>query len=192
MKKASVVLAVVLAAMMGVAQEKTVVVNMIDLVRFHPSRDHDRKLMENTEKEFQEQLDKQRKRFEDLRDDYEKIAKEVRNPALSEKARTDMESKASVQREVAAVAERDLRQSLQDFQRQLAELDTRLLRQVTGDIREVVTKYAKDNKIMVVMDGTTLAYFDPKLDVTDDILKLMKVDPKVRKEAAAEADGKAK
>ena len=183
MKKLGIMLTIVLAAMMGVAQEKTVVVNMIDLVRFHPSRERDRKLMEDTEKDFQDQLDKQRKRFEQLRDDYEKVAKEARNPALSEKARAEAENKASVQRDVVAEAELDLRQKLQGLQRQLSEQDTRLLRQVTGDIREVVTKYAKDNKIAVVMDGSTLAYFDPKLDVTDDILKKMGVDPKVRKEA---------
>jgi len=189
MKKAGIALAVVLAAMMGVAQEKTVVVNMIDLVRYHPSRERDRKLMEDTEKEFQDRLDKRRERFEQLRDDYEKVAKEARNPALSERARTEAENKAMKQRVVVEEAERELRQDYQNFQRQLADQDTRLLRQVTNDIREHVTKYAKDNKITIVMDGSTLAYFDPKLDGTDDILKKMGVDPKVRKEAEA-ADAK--
>ena len=189
MKKAGMMLAVALAAMMGVAQDKTVVVNMIDLVRFHPSRERDQKLMLDMEKEFQDKLDRQRKRFEELRDSYEKVAKEARNPALSEKARLEAENKATVQRDVVAEAELDLRKNLQDFQRQLSEQDTRLLRQVTGDIREVVTKFAKDNKIAVIMDGSTLAYFDPKLDVTDDVLRKMGVDPKVRKEAEA-ADAK--
>ena len=185
MKKAGIMLAVALAAMMGMAQDKTVVVNMIDLVRFHPSRERDRKLMEDMEKDLQSQLDKLRKRVDELRDEYEKTAQEARNPALSEKARADAEKGASVRRDAAAEAELDLRKKLQDFQRQLSEQDTRLLRQVTGDIREIVTKYAKDGKIAVVMDASTLAYFDAKLDVTDDILKKMGVDPKVRKEAEA-------
>jgi len=187
MKKAGIALAVVVAAMMGIAQEKTAVVNMIDLVRYHPSRERDRKLMESMEKELQEKLDKRRERFEQLRDDLVKLEKEARNPALGERARNDAETKALKHREVVVEADRDLQKEYQGFQRQLADQDTRLLREVTSDIRKYVTEYAKENKITLVMDGTTLAYFDPKLDVTDDVLKLMKVDPKVRKAAEAEA-----
>ncbi|MCL1920458.1 MAG: OmpH family outer membrane protein [Kiritimatiellaeota bacterium] len=187
MKKAGIMLAVALAAMMGVAQDKTVVVNMIDLVRYHPNRERDRKLMEDMEKELQAKLDKNRERFEDLRKGYENAAKEARNPALSDKARIEAEDKTTKQRVVVEDAERDLREQLQKSQRELSDLDTRLLRQVTSDIREKVTKYAKDNKITVVMDSSTLAYFDAKMDVTDAVLKELGVDPKVRKEAEAEA-----
>ena len=54
------------AATVAMAQEKTAVVNMVDLARFHPSRERDRKLMQDTEKEYQAKLDKQRDRFEQL------------------------------------------------------------------------------------------------------------------------------
>ncbi|MCL2103780.1 MAG: OmpH family outer membrane protein [Kiritimatiellaeota bacterium] len=188
MKKAGMMLAVALAAMTGIAQEKTVVVNMIDLVRFHPRREQDRKRMEDREKEYQAQLDKKRNRFEELREDYEKLAKEARNPALSEKARNEKEEQVTKQRNVLAEFDQDLRKELQDLQRKLADLDTELLRIVTDDIREAVTKYAKDNKIAIIMDGSTLAYFDLKLDMTDEVLKKMGVDPqKARKEAEAGA-----
>jgi len=182
MKKAGIMLAVALATMIGVAQEKTAVVNMIDLVRHHPRREQDRKRMEDREREYQAQLDKKRNRFDQLREDYEKMAKEARNPALSEKARAEIEEKVTNQRNVLAEFDQDLRKELQDLQRKLADLDTELLRIVTDDIREAVTKYAKDSKITIMMDGSTLAYFDPKLDVTDEVLKKMGVDPKVRKE----------
>ena len=191
MKATSLMIAVMLTAMMGFAQEKTVVVNMIDLIRYHPNRERDRKLMTDTEKEYQEKLDKRRERFEQLRDEFERVAKEARNPALSDKARTEAENKALKQRDVVSEAERDLRQEAQKLQRELADLDTRLLRQVTGEIRETITKYAKDSKSAIVMDASTLAYHDPKLDVTDDVLKRMGIDPKVRKEAKEEAEKKA-
>jgi Skp family chaperone for outer membrane proteins len=188
MKKASVVLAAVMAAAMVMAQEKTAVVNMVDLVRFHPSRERDRKLMQDTEKEFQAKLDKQRDRFEQLRDDYEKAVKEARNPALNEKARAEAEDKSMKHRDVLAEADRDLRAEMQKLQRELGDMDSRLLRQVTGDIREVLTKFSQENKYAIVLDGTTMAYFDPKLDVTDDVLKRMGVDPKLRKEAKEKAE----
>ena len=188
MKKTGVMLAAVLAATMVMAQEKTAVVNMVDLVRFHPSRERDRKLMQDTEKEFQSKLDKQRDRFEQLRNDYEKAVKEARNPALNEKARAEAEDKAMKHRDVLAEADRDLRQEMQKLQRELGDLDTRLLRQVTGDIREVLSKFAQEGKYSIVLDGTTMAYFDPKLEVTDEVLRRMGVDPKVRKEAKEKAE----
>jgi Skp family chaperone for outer membrane proteins len=77
---------------------------------------------------------------------------------------------------------------MQKLQRELGDLDARLLRQVTGDIREVLTKYAQEAKVSIILDGTTIAYFDPKLEVTDEVLKRMGVDPKLRKEAQEKAD----
>ncbi|HPB11124.1 MAG: OmpH family outer membrane protein [Kiritimatiellae bacterium] len=188
MKQMMVMLAAVLAATVMLAQEKTAVVNMVDLVRFHPSRERDRKLMQDTEKEFQAKLDKQRDRFEELREEYEKAVKEARNPALNEKAKAEAEDKAMKHRDVLAEADRDLRQEMQKLQRELGDLDARLLRQVTGDIREVLTKYAQEAKVSIILDGTTIAYFDPKLEVTDEVLKRMGVDPKLRKEAQEKAD----
>jgi len=188
MKRVSLMMVAVLAATLVMAQEKTAVVNMVDLVRFHPSRERDRKLMQDTEKEFQAKLDKQRDRFEQLRDEYEKAVKEARNPALNDKARSEAEDKAMKHRDVLAEADRDLRQEMQKLQRELGDLDSRLLRQVTGDIRDVLSKYAQEGKFTLVLDGTTMAYFDPKLEVTDDVLKRMGVDPKVRKEAKEKAE----
>lgn len=188
MKQMMVMLAAVLAATVMLAQEKTAVVNMVDLVRFHPSRERDRKLMQDTEKEFQAKLDKQRDRFEELREEYEKAVKEARNPALNEKAKAEAEDKAMKHRDVLAEADRDLRQEMQKLQRELGDLDARLLRQVTGDIREVLTKYAQEAKVSIILDGTTIAYFDPKLEVTDEVLKRMGVDPKLRKEAQEKAE----
>lgn len=191
MKKRVLFLATMMAAGLLIAAEKTAVVNMVDLVRFHPSRERDRKLMEETEKEFQTKLDKQRDRFEDLRSDYEKLVKEARNPALNEKGRAEAEEKAIKHRDVLGAAERDLRTEMQKLQSELGDLDARLLRQVTGNIRTVITKYAQDKKVDVVLDSTTMAYFNPQLEVTEDILTLLGVDPKVRAEKKKEEPAEA-
>ncbi len=191
MKRLSLVCLAVMAATVMTAQEKIAVVNMVDLVRFHPSRERDRKLMQDTEKDFQGRLDKQRDRFEQLREDYDKAVKEARSPALNDKARNEAEEKAMRHRDVLAEADRDLRQEMQKLQRELGDLDTRLLRQVTKDIRGVLTKFAEESKYSVILDGTTMAYHDPALDVTDAILKRMGVDPKVRQENKEKAEKEA-
>jgi Skp family chaperone for outer membrane proteins len=186
MKRALLMIAVVMAAGVMLAAEKIAVVNMVDLVRYHPSRERDRKLMEETEKEFQSKLDKQRDRFEELRSDYEKVVKEARSPALNETARAEAEDKAMKHREVLAQADRDLRAEMQKLQGELGDLDSRLLRQVTSDIRDVITKFAEEKKFDAVLDSTTMAFFNARLDVTDDVLKRMGVDPEVRRKKEAE------
>lgn len=180
MKRGILVLMAALSAGALTAAEKIVVVNMVDLVRHHPSRERDRKLMEETEKEFQAKLDKQRDRFEELRSDYEKVVKEARSPALNDKAKSEAEDKAMKHREVLAQADRDLRAEMQKLQGELGDLDARLLRQVTTDIRQVISKFAVEKKCDLVLDSTTTAYFNPKLEVTDEVLKRMGVDPAVR------------
>ncbi len=185
MKYTRIMMVAVMAALMGAAEEKVAVVQMVDLVRFHPNSERDRKLMQDTEKEFQAKLDKRRDRFDQMRSEFEALVKESRNPALNDKARTEAEDKAAKHRTVLAEAERDLRQELQKYQRDLADMETRLLRQITGELRDVVSKYAKENKYTIIMDGTSLPYFDEKLDVTDQVLKQIGIDPKIRREAKA-------
>jgi Skp family chaperone for outer membrane proteins len=177
------IVAALLTASTMMAQEKTAVVNWVDLVKFHPNRQRDLKLLQDTEKEYQGKIDKQRDRIDQLHEDWQKAVKEARNPALNDKARAEAEDKAVKVRDVLSEADRDLRQEGQKYERELGELNSRLLRQVTGEIREVIGKFAQDGKYTVILDGTTMAYFDPKLDVTDEILKRIGVDPKVRKEA---------
>lgn len=171
-----------LLAVTALAESKIAVVNMVDLVRLHPNRERDSKLMQDTEKEYQAKLDKQRDRFEELRGEYEKAAKEVQNPALNDKGRIDAETKAIKIRDVLVEADRDLRMEMQKLQRELGDLDARLLRQVTGELREIITKYAKDQKLDLVLDETTTAYSNASLDITNDILKRMGVDPTKRQE----------
>ncbi|MBP5510582.1 MAG: OmpH family outer membrane protein [Kiritimatiellae bacterium] len=162
-----------------------VTVSMVDLVRFHPSRERDRKLMKDTEKEYQSKIDKQRDRFEELRTAYERAVREARNPALAEKARQEAEAAALKQRDALAEADRELREVIRKYQDELQNLDTRLLRQVTREIRDKIGKYAKAKGYTTVLDSTTIPYADPSLDVTDDILRALGVDPKVRAEALA-------
>ena len=61
-----------------------------------------------------------------------------------------------------------------------------------SEIREKINAYAKAKKFDIIADSTMLAFSNEALDVTDDILKAMKVDPAKRKEKAKDAKGDAK
>lgn len=191
MKYASWFCAALMAlAMVCPAQQKIVSVNMVDLVRFHPSSERDRQLLMDTDKDYQAKIDKQRDQFDQMVADYEKAIKESRNPALNESARQEAEAKATKMRAGLADADRDLRKEIQEKQRSLREMESRLLRQVTKEIREIVTAFAKEKKVDFVVDSTTMAYANPSLDMTDEVLKRMGVDPKKRHEKKAKADKK--
>lgn len=178
-------MAVAVSAFCAATAFGQVTVSMVDLVRFHPSRERDRQLMKDTEKEYQAKIDKKRDAFEELRMEYERAIREARNPALAEKAREEAEGAALKKRDALAEADRELREEMRTRQGELQNLDTRLLRRVTRDIRSAVEKYAKEKGYKTVLDSTTIPYADPSLDVTDDILKELGVDPKVRAEALA-------
>ena len=84
-------------------------------------------------------------------------------------------------------AQQELRSSAQHFQGELTDLETRLLKLETEDIRVKINAYAKDNGYDLIADSTMLAFASEKLDVTDEILKAMKVDPAKRHEKKADA-----
>ena len=112
---------------------------------------------------------------------------------LSASAKSDAQKKMDdVQRRFLA-AQQDLRNAAQHFQSDLADLETRLLKIETDEIREKINAYAKEKKFDIIADSTMLAFSSASLDVTDDILKAMKVDPAKRKTLKEEKpDEKAK
>jgi Skp family chaperone for outer membrane proteins len=61
------------------------------------------------------------------------------------------------------------------------DLETRLLKMETSDIRAKISAYAKEKGLDLVIDSTMAAYANDSLDVTDDILRAMNVDPAKRK-----------
>ncbi|MBR4171998.1 MAG: OmpH family outer membrane protein [Kiritimatiellae bacterium] len=183
MKKLLVIVAMVCAACVSSAVEATV--DMADLVRFHPSRDRDRDLIRTTEKDYQKKLDAERDHFDTLRKAYEDAVKEARNPALGDKARREAEDKALKSRDQLAEADSKIRESMRTYQKELQDLDSRLLRQITQSIRKAVSEYAQEKGLKAILDSTAMPYADPSLDVTDAVLRKLGTDPKVRHEAKA-------
>ena len=74
------------------------------------------------------------------------------------------------------------------FQNDLSDLESRLIKIETDDIRAKISAYAKERGYDFIIDGTMLAFAKESYDVTDDILKAMGVDPAKRKEKAKKDD----
>ena len=169
------------------AEVKIGTVNMVDLVRLHPNHESNKALVKSTDKDYKAKIDRQQDAAKAIADEGKKIQADLMNPMLSASAKADAQKKLEdVQRRFLA-AQQELRASAQHFQGELTDLETRLLKLETEDIRAKINAFAKENNYDVIADSTMLAFSRESLDVTDEILKAMKVDPAKRHEKKAEA-----
>jgi len=181
MKK--IVLGMALAAAMACAAEMKIgTVNMVDLVRLHPNHESNKALVKSTDKDYKAKLDRQQEAAKAIADEGKKVQADLMNPMLSASAKTAAQKKIEdVQRRFIA-AQQELRAAAGHFQNELTDLETRLLKIETEDIRAKINAFAKANGYDIIADSTMLAFSKDSLDVTDAILKAMNVDPAKRKE----------
>ena len=71
-------------------------------------------------------------------------------------------------------------------QQDLQDLEGRLLKATTEDLREKINAFAAANKYDLIVDITAAPFASEKLDVTPAILKSMGVDPENTVEKLAE------
>ena len=189
MKK--MMMALALAAAMGASAElKVGTVNMVDLVRLHPNHESNRALVKSTDKDYKAKLERQQEAAKTIADEGKKVQADLMNPMFSQSAKADAQKKLEdVQRRFLA-AQQELRASAQHFQNELTDLETRLLKLETEDIRAKINAFAKANGYDIIADSTMLAFSKDSLDVTDEILKALKVDPAKRHEKKSAADTK--
>lgn len=171
------------------------VVDLEELVSLHPNTAADKKLLEQTLKEFTAEKDELRERFEKARDAFEEAVKEVQNPALSEKAKRKAEDEALRRRTAALNAEREMSERVRALQRQLTEQEVRMLKRTASEIEDAVAGYARARKIDLVLQlpGEKLGavsgvlYAAPPLNITTNIMTLLGIRPEAAEKPAAEA-----
>ena len=166
------------------------VVDLEELVRLHPNTASDKKLLEQTLKEFTAQKEQLQTRFDSARKAFEEAVREVQNPALSEKAKKKAEDEALTRRTAAVEAERELTETVRSLQRQLTDQEVRMLKRTTAEIEEAVAAYARTQKLALVLQlpgekigaVSGVLYAAPPMNITTNIMKLMGIRP----EAVAE------
>lgn len=177
----SILLATTLAAALAAhATLKIGTVNMVDLVKLHPSYETNRALLKSTDNDYKAKLDKQQDDLKAIADEGKKAQEELANPMLSHAAKAAAQKKLEdVQRRYLA-ARQEMEGAVRHYQNELGDLENRLMKLQTEEIRKVISTYARENGYDVIADGSMLAFSKASLDVTDDILRAMKVDPAKR------------
>ena len=163
------------AAMLQAQSVSVAVVDLEDLVRLHPNTTADKKLLEQTLKEYKGEGDDLQRKLEALQEDFEKARKEAQDPALSEKARKVAEEAAGKKGGELSAANRQARDRMQTLQQQLSEQQVRMVKRTTSEIRSAVDKYATEHKILLVLPASAVLYQEKTLDITDAIMKRMNI-----------------
>ena len=167
------------------ADMKIGTIDMVDLVRLHPHHESNRALVKSTDADYKDKLAVQQDALKKLADDGKKAFEEMSNPMLSASAKATAQKKVEAIQQKIISGQQELRAAAQHYQNELADLEQRLIKIETDEIRAKVSKYAKENGYDLIADASMLAFVKDSYDVTDEILKIMNVDPAKRKELKA-------
>ena len=180
-------MAAIVAALTVAAELKIGTVNMVDLVRLHPNHESNRALVKTTDSEYKAKLDAKQDELKEIADEGKKSQSDLQNPMLSTQARAAAQKKLEGIQKRFLEGQQEMRQMATRFQNDLGELESRLIKLETDDIRAKISAYAKENDYDLIADSTILAFAKESFDVTDEILKSMGVDPAKRKEKKEKA-----
>lgn len=187
MKRTLAVLAAV-AATAAFGEMKVGTVDMMVLVHGHPRYESNKKLLLDTEKDYQRKLEQQKSELEKLQADGQKLSEQARNPMLAAAAKERLEKDLLDIQNKFLAGQQQLRAEALRVQQDLRDLEGRLLKSVTEDLRASIGAFARENGYDFVADASAIPFFKPELDVTDGVLKSMGVDP--TKARAVENEGK--
>lgn len=188
MKRLMVAATAAFAAMAACAEMKIGTVEMMTLVRNHPRYESNRKLLVDTEKDYQKKLDGMKSEMDRLQEEGQKLAEQYRSPILSAAAKSDLEKQLTELQQKLVAGQQRLRSEAMRSQQELQDTEARLLKLVTEELRESIRKFAKDGGYDLVLDSSAVPFAKGSFDVTPGVLKAMGVDPE--KARAKEDEGK--
>ena len=176
MKKLVFALATVVA-MAASAELKLGTVDMMLLVKNHPNYDSNKALLESTDKDYQKKLEGVKSEGDSLQNEGKKLMEQMRNPMLTAKAKADIEKQlGEIQQKLMGIEQR-YRSEAMRCRQDLQDLEGRLLKTTTDDLRKRINKYAEATGFDLIIDQTAAAYAKKSFDVTDGLLKDLGVDP---------------
>ena len=174
------------AACVACADLKVAIVNMPDLVKLHPQHESNKTLVKSTSKDNRAKLDRQQDALKAIMDEMKKAQAEYRNPMLSAQRKAEIQKNMESLEQKFMSGRQEMEASMRHYQEELSDLESRLLRMETDDLRAKIADYAKKNGYDLILEKPLVGFAKDSLDVTDDILKVLGVDPAKRKESADE------
>ena len=184
--KKLILLTALAAATTAFADLKIGTVDMMSLVRNHSSYEPNKKLLTETEKDYTKKLDAMKAELDEIQEEGKNMTDQLRNPLLSQGSKTKLEKDLMDIQNKFIAAQQRIRAEMLRSQQDLQDLEGRLLKATTEDLREKINTFAAANKYDLIVDITAAPFASAKLDVTPAILKSMGVDPENTVEKLAE------
>jgi len=178
MKITAAIAASALAAASAFGGLKVGTVDMLLLVRNHSSYETNKELLTNTEKDYRKELEAMKQKLDEMQEEGRKLAEELQNPMLAAAAKEKSEKElAAVQRRFVQQQQK-MRERAMDNQQELAKMEATLLKSQASDLKKRVADFADKNGYDLIVDASAAIFATKDLDVTDEVLKSMGVDPK--------------
>jgi outer membrane protein len=163
------------------ADVKIGVVDMARLVKAHPDTPSADALLEKQLEEFQAEQKDMEDEFDKLKKAFDEARKEAGNKALSEEAREEKMQAAEEKLTAVRDYDRKVRETMGARQKQLSEQSLRMRKRIVEKIQEAVREYAAGKGFTVMLDSAALSvsgveillYASDKIDVTEDLLKVI-------------------
>ena len=178
MKKPLTLAALALASLAASADIKLGTVDLMALIRNHPNYESNKALLASTDKDYQKKVEAIKAEGEALQAEGKKLAEQFRNPMLAAKAKADAEKQLmEIQQKLLGIEQR-YRAEVSRCRQDLQDLEGRLLKATTEDLRKRLAKFAEAAGYDLVIDKTAAPFAKPSFDVTDAMLKELGVDSK--------------
>lgn len=156
-------------------------VDLMLLIRNHPNYESNKALLTSTDKDYQKKLDAIKAEGEKLQEEGKKLAEQMRNPMLAAKAKSDVEKQLmDLQQKLMGIEQR-YRSEAMRFRQELQDLEGRLLKTTTDDLRKRIKTFADANAFDLVLDRTAAPFAKEKFDVTGAVMLSMGIDPETAK-----------
>lgn len=158
----------------------TVVVVHMDRVfnEYYKTKQADAQLKTQA-KEYDDERVKLVSEMEKIDKEFTAIREEAQNPALSEEVRAAKRTLAEEKLMAKREQEAKIRRFMEMRQKQLDDQGRRMRRSLVDEIRGVVRDFARERNIDVVLDSSggslngveLVLYNDPRVDLTDEVIK---------------------
>ncbi len=131
--------------------------------------------------EFNEERRDLVEKYDTMQADFQKLREEAQNTALSEDVRNKKRDEAEDLLLTVREQEQKIRRMEQQRRKQLEEQQQRMRKRIVDEINETITAYAKEQNYLAVIDSSgqslngvsVVIYASGKLDITEEVLKLL-------------------
>jgi Skp family chaperone for outer membrane proteins len=169
----------VLPSLSATAELRVATIQMDKVVRAYPEAQKAEEALKAQKDEFEKEIDKMETKAAEMRTAVEAAVAEAQDKAINESERERRAEAARQKIKGLTEFQSKVRETRVERQKELSDQEMRIFRRVIGKLRDMVSEYAVEQKIDLVLDeagigmhgAPMVVHASDALDITDAILK---------------------